>query len=86
MMSFTWALHQYDLECQAEIWIPNLIFHSGNQMKSLKAVSLDPNANAVSLRPAPIQIQNILHTTNMPLPGPLGEDRSIVTWRQGWQG
>ena len=43
---------------------------SSNQMKSLKS-SVHNNVHAVSPRPnsAPIQIQNILHTTNMP--GPL---------------
>ena len=54
-------------------------------MKSLKS-SVRNNAHAMSPRPnsAPIQIQNILHTTNIPLPwSPLGEDRRIVmglTW------
>ena len=35
----------------------------------------------MSPRPAPIQIQNILHTTNMPLPGPL-----LVKTGALWQG
>ena len=54
-------------------------------MKSLKSCVRN-NAHAMSPRPnsAPIQIQNILHTTNIPLPwSPLGEDRRIVTGLTG---
>ena len=68
-----------------EIWILILIFPQW-QPNEVSESSVRNNAHAMSPRPnsAPIQIQNILHTTNIPLPwSPLGEDRRIVTGLTG---